>query len=651
MRKIWLTAVLLLAVLALTLPAAAQEPAPLRGWEKAGGYQYVRLGTYPYEKDGTKAPVLWRVLEVSDGQALLLSEQILDVQQVLFVDNQRDAEKTHDFRRLTDYTESDLHAWMNGEMLDTLLGDDPLLAAVAQTERGRLYPLTDLEYMRPEYGFSASRYGEVKQRYATATPYAKARKLYPDWGRTLYVDSGTKASPYWVAQVKAPTDIKMGIVGYNGHLSYGVYSRVNIGVRCALRLSTALIAVTGGQGTKDDPFSLAYTGSTAADETAPAQIPAAPLPESAEAAPEAAQEETIGTLIPEAAPEAAPEKAPEEARGENTVLLSFIGDCSIGDAYRSRNSELSLTAMIEQNGYDWPFSTVTPWLAHDDCTFANLEVVLTEKANLRKDIMYPLIGKPEFTEVLKAGSIEVVNTVNNHCMDYQATGYNDTLAALDAAGITNFGSTAWKNHPEWDVYPIVEVKGLKIGLVGFTYPQNGDLKNIAARIAALREQGAQLVVVSLHWGRETYLTPNSGQYGYAKKVIDSGADVVWGHHPHVLQPIYFYKGKPIMFSTGNFIFGTISDVDPYTGIFQLTYELDEAGNPVLKRLGTVALKARHKKGEYRPEVLTEQKEILTCRRRMYATKAVNGLTCIPAGFEDTGIVYIREDGSLSLTED
>ncbi len=672
MRKAWLILTLLLALAAMILPAGAEEEA-LRGWD-GEDFQYVTMGTYPYEKDGTEAPVLWRVLNVSEGRALMLSEYVIDVQQVIFVDNKKDAEQTHNFRRLTDFNESDLYTWMNGEMLNTLLGDDPLLAAVTEAERGRLYPLSDLEFMTAEYGFDCPRFGVVKIRQAYATPYAKTKKLYPTWGRTLYVDSNTRSSPYWVAQIKDPGDIKMGIVGFDGHLSYGVYSRVNIGVRCALRLDTSLIAVASGRGTKDDPFILAYTGAAAPAEE---QAEAAALPEEAAEAPaasveaaeeapalpgeareapaasvEAEAEDLPGTLIPaEETEEALPEPEAEEERDEKTILLSFIGDCSIGDAYRSRSGELSLTSMIEKNGYDWPFSTVTEWLAHDDCTFANLEVVLTEKFNLRKDIMYPMIGKPEFVEVLKAGSIEVVNTVNNHCMDYQATGYNDTLAALDGAGIVKFGSTAWKAHPEWDIYTITEVKGLKIGLVGFTYPQNGDLKNIADRIAALREQGAQLVIVSLHWGRETYLTPNSGQYGYAKKVIDSGADVVWGHHPHVLQPIYFYKGKPIMFSTGNFIFATISDVDPYTGIFQLTYELDEDGNPVLKQLSTVALKARHKKGEYRPEVLTDAKEIATCRKRMYSNKVVNGLTNIPAGFEDTGVVYVREDGSLSLTED
>lgn len=340
--------------------------------------------------------------------------------------------------------------------------------------------------------------------------------------------------------------------------------------------------------------------------------------------------------------------AAAESQSE-TMTLSFIGDCSLGDAVQFRNSSSGLSNAIRTNGYDWPFSTTVEYLSADDCTFANLEVVLTTHYNLKADKVYPLVGQPDFVQCLVEGSVEVVNTVNNHSMDFKGTGYNDTLATLKEAGIDYFGSCYWDKHPEWDIITVREVKGCKIGMVGFTYGMP-KVKFIEQRVKKLREQGCQLVIVSLHWGRETYLTPQSGQFDYAKKVIDCGADVVWGHHPHVLQPVYFYQGKPIFFSTGNFIFGTMSDVDPYTGIFRLTYDLDEEGNPTLRMFDTVPLLSRHKHNEFRPQVLTEESSIIKFRSRLYNSKKISKMIGLPKAFLDTGYVYVMPDGSLSVEE-
>ena len=334
---------------------------------------------------------------------------------------------------------------------------------------------------------------------------------------------------------------------------------------------------------------------------------------------------------------------------KNTMTLSFIGDCSLGDAVQYRNTKSGFTSAILENGTDWPFSTVADYFTADDCTFANLEVVLTEHAGQKANKEYPLIGRPEFAQCLVAGGIDVVNTVNNHCRDFGVAGYNDTLANLESAGVEYFGSTDWGNHPEWDIVATREVNGCLIGMIGLSYPQNSDLKHIGKHIQSLREQGCQLVIVSLHWGREGHLTPNAGQFSYAQKVIDSGADVVWGHHPHVLQPVYFYNGKPIFFSTGNFVFGTISSLDPYTGIFQLTYDLDADGNPTLRCFSTVALRFRKGGGEFRPLVLEDEQEIRTFRSRVRG-KAMKTVTALPEGFLDTGEAWLLADGTLSAVK-
>lgn len=234
----------------------------IRGYEKGNGYVYVQLGTYPTDRDGTRQPVLWRVLGIDEetSEALLLTEYIIDIQQVIFCDNVKDSD-ARKFRLITDYGESDLNVWMNETMLTDLLGDDPLLAAVVEKQYGRLYPLTDEQHLNPDYGFSATRWSEQKSRMCTATEYAKHHTIYENYGSNnpyLYVDTNG-CSSYWSATVKNPEDVKLSLVGYNGHLSYGVYTRVNVGVRPALALDLNQCSVVSGTGTIKDPFVLEYT--------------------------------------------------------------------------------------------------------------------------------------------------------------------------------------------------------------------------------------------------------------------------------------------------------------------------------------------------------------------------------------------------------
>ncbi len=254
-------------VLAFACPPASGEE--LRGYDKKQKphYQYVQMGEYPYEADGTVRPVLWQILSVDETEALLFSQIILDVHQVILCDSQRDSENRN-FRRLTDYDQSDLYTWMNSEMLAALFGDDPMVNALVETHNGVLYPLTDEQMLTPAYGFSAGRYGEYPERRATASPYAKSIKMYPDWGQKLYVYDSYGTSPYWVIGFKSSTEacIMMQLCGYDGHLSWGVYTRTGVGVRPALTLDLTKCTVTGGTGTAEDPFLFTYTGDRYSDQ-------------------------------------------------------------------------------------------------------------------------------------------------------------------------------------------------------------------------------------------------------------------------------------------------------------------------------------------------------------------------------------------------
>lgn len=612
-------------VLALLFSLSGAAAPALRGYDKAaGGYQYLCLGQYPYQEDGTPAPILWEILRVEDDKALILTAEVLDTHQVVEVTDEDDI-KNYRYRKLQTYAESDLCAFMNGEMLETLLGGDPLGQALIKQENGYIYPLSDEELLDPKLGFTTGVYKLNKPRIAFATPYCREQ-------RGIYVDSATGGSTYWGSAIKATAGYKLRIVGYDGHLSWGVYSRKNIGIRVAATLDLSKCALLSGEGTKDDPFAFALIG---AEPTAEPTIEPTSEP-TAEPTPEPTIEPTSDPTI---------EPTPVPAPDPSLLKLSFVGDCSIGDATQSRDRETSLTSTIEKNGFAWPFSLVSQYLLTDDLSFANLEVNLTTQERLKSDKVYNMIGKPEFVNVLLEGGIDVCNTVNNHCMDFTQAGHSDTKAALDAAGITHFGTVYPGQSRGSDILGIRDAKGVRIGMIGFSYPSDSDLARIESRIASLREDGCDLIVVSLHWGRETHMTSENWQFAYAKKVIDYGADVIWGHHPHVVQPIYVYKGKPVFFSTGNFIFGTISDMDKSTGVFQLDYAL-EGGKPVLKTLRVIPCQTTGR-GDYRPFELTEQADREKCLRKLYGKKKVTGYSCLPESFVSTGIVQFLPDGSFA----
>ncbi|MBQ6959835.1 MAG: CapA family protein [Clostridia bacterium] len=629
MRKPLTIGMLMLLLLGI-MPLASAE---LQGYDKNRGYDYVTMGSYPYTKEGEAKPVLWRVLSVEDGKALLLTEYILDAKQVIFENDQKVIEK-HAFRRISAYDESDLYAWLNTEGIDILLGDDPLRGAVLEEPGlGFLYPLRDEDYLNQSYGFENGRWGEALNAYpshqAVCTPYAAAHNLY--------VDSRNKKSPYWCVAIKGATDYKFGLVGYNGHISWGAYTNIKVGgLRLAVRLDLSLIDIQSGTGTQSDPYVPRFAGAPALPEAALTETSAA-----ATAAAPAAEPTAALTAAPTEAPTEAPTtEIPAEKSG---VTLSLIGDCSIGDSYQSRQVANSYHNVVAQNGYGWPFSLVSDYLLNDDWTVANLEVVLTRRTK-HSDKMYNMIADPDHVQILLEGGVEMVNTVNNHCMDFLDAGYQDTLSTLAQAGVAYFG-TVYPNKPEGhDDLGVRDVGDIRFGFVGFSYPQDSDVKRIASRIKKLKEEeGCDVVIVSLHWGRETYMTPENWQISYAKQVIDAGADAIWGHHPHVLQPIQFYKGKPILYSTGNFTFGTMSKVDPSTGIFQLTYEKTE-GKAELKELRVIPCETQGSP-DYRPFELTDPAARKQVFSKLVLKREYKGTQNPPASFLESGIIQF-ENGQM-----
>ena len=271
--------------------------------------------------------------------------------------------------------------------------------------------------------------------------------------------------------------------------------------------------------------------------------------------------------------EAAAKKAEEAAKAAQTdpvsLTISVVGDCTLGTD-ETFDYDTSLNAYYDSNGKDYFFQNVKSIFSADDLTIANFEGTLTD-SDTREDKTFAFKAPAEYAQILTSGSIEAVNTANNHSHDYGDQSYTDTLTALDNEGITHFG---------YDDTAVMDIKGVKVGLVGI-YELNDHLgreQQLKDNIAKVKADGAELVIVIFHWGNETETVPDTNQMTLGRLAIDEGADLVCGHHPHVLQGIETYKGKNIVYSLGNFCFGgnsSPSDMD--TMIFQQTFTITSNG--------------------------------------------------------------------------
>ena len=252
-----------------------------------------------------------------------------------------------------------------------------------------------------------------------------------------------------------------------------------------------------------------------------------------------------------------------------SLTLSVVGDCTLGTD-ETFDYDTSLNAYYENYGADYFLQNVKDIFSTDDLTIANFEGTLTD-SDEREDKTFAFKAPASYASILTGGSVEAVNTANNHSHDYGEQSFDDTLAALDDAGIVHFG---------YDETAVMDVKGVKVGLVGIyeLYDHLEREQQLKNNIAKVKADGAQLIVVIFHWGNETETVPDSNQTTLGRIAIDEGADLVCGHHPHVLQGIETYKGRNIVYSLGNFCFGgnsSPSDMD--TMIYQQTFTIDADG--------------------------------------------------------------------------
>jgi poly-gamma-glutamate synthesis protein (capsule biosynthesis protein) len=277
--------------------------------------------------------------------------------------------------------------------------------------------------------------------------------------------------------------------------------------------------------------STAFTGCAA--DTPPAQNPPAAGPNGKPAAPESV------------------------ADGNITVVAT--GDVLL-------HERLWTTAKRDGGNGEWDFTPllqgVKPLVQPADLAVCHLETPLgTPPAG------YPLFqGPPQIVPALVKTGYDACTTASNHSFDRGAAGIDRTLGLLDQAGIEHAGTA--RTPREAETPTLVTVRGVKIGLLSYTYGFNGipypagqtwragtlDVGKIKAMARTARDAGAEIVVVSAHWGDEYSKTPNSQQRSFAKELLaDSNIDLIIGHHAHVVQPVEQIDGKWVVYGLGNLV--------------------------------------------------------------------------------------------------
>lgn len=255
-----------------------------------------------------------------------------------------------------------------------------------------------------------------------------------------------------------------------------------------------------------------------------------------------------------------------EAPGYDNVQLAitFGGDCTLGRGHNFSYSG-SFDEMYDRKGPSYFFSGISEFF-NDDLTMVNFEGTLTTStAYANKTFVFK--GRPEYAKVLDEGSIDVVSVANNHAMDYLQRGFDDTVRYLSPyVAVSGYARM-----------PIVTVKGVRIGFasnVGWSF-DNAQKNFIDNAIRDLRQRGAELIVFNYHWGIEKSYHSDATQRAIGHYCIDQGADLVIGHHPHVVQEVEVYKGKPIAYSLGNLVFGGNNNPsDKNCLIFRQNYTFD-----------------------------------------------------------------------------
>ena len=292
----------------------------------------------------------------------------------------------------------------------------------------------------------------------------------------------------------------------------------------------------------------------------------------------------------------APSPKPEEKRG--TLVIHGTGDVNLDPNYIST---------YRSQGYGYAWSGLRRIFEKDDLTVINLECAVTNQGSAQaKEFTFQ--GDPKALPAARKAGVEVANLGNNHSQDFGKEAMLDTIANLDDAKIAHVG--AGKDARAANEPAIFNVKGWKVAVLGFggVVPTgdwiatndsagmaDGDSISSMVRAVQRADRQADVVIVAIHWGVELDTQPRQEDVERAEAMIDAGADAIFGHHAHRLQPMEVYKGRPVFYGLGNFVWPNTSVEGATTAVAEVTVKpngevkgkmlpafIEAPGHPVLR---------------------------------------------------------------------
>lgn len=245
-----------------------------------------------------------------------------------------------------------------------------------------------------------------------------------------------------------------------------------------------------------------------------------------------------------------------ELEKDNRITLMAVGDLMLARTVEQK--------MIAYNNWEYPFVEIYELTSGADIAFGNLETPIVEGAVVQSG-SFLFRTDPKAMQGLKFAGFDVLSLANNHMTNFGRRGLVSTLENLDGASISHIG--AGISAEEISKPVIKEIKGIKFGFLAYSYSKDqlsdyeggiygtafADTEKMKAEVTELA-QSVDVVVVSMHSGVEYETSPSSIQKSFARGAVDAGADLVIGHHPHVVQTAEKYKDGYIFYSLGNFVF-------------------------------------------------------------------------------------------------
>lgn len=306
-----------------------------------------------------------------------------------------------------------------------------------------------------------------------------------------------------------------------------------------------------------------------------------------------------------------------ESDGSVLITVTGTGDFTVGGDSRKRSNIFD--EELERHGGDIQFAmrNIRDVLLADDLTIVNFEGTLTESTYVpadKRENQFLFSAPPSYVAMLTENGVEAVSLENNHVMDHGEEVYQETMDTLHDAGVV------YSNSAEIGV---IEIKGVQIAMLSYLcidrYNKLWDV--VPADIQAAKEQ-YPIVIVSFHWGNETYYQPTDNQIKMGRLAVDAGADLVLGHHSHRIQPIEQYKGVYICYSLGNFCFaGNRKPSDMSSFLFQTRFRVkDGVVSNEGFRIIPIRISSRTDRNDFIPTVLEKD----TAIDSILSTLAENG---------------------------